>query len=181
MIPLFYFQLVLLSGLIMAAHSMVLHPASLPIFLEQYPEPNYSFAYDVNDPHTGDIKSQHESRRGDIVIGQYSLVQPDGVKRTVDYTANDNTGFLATVNNQVRNAHQEQSSRRYKVPEQTTRPSNQGQEGQLQYKTASTASYSTPQGWPDNSQSVTPSPVSITRTSSSVIHPSFSNGHNPWI
>ncbi|XP_034824998.1 larval/pupal rigid cuticle protein 66-like [Maniola hyperantus] len=172
-------QLVLLSGLVMAAQSMVLHPPPLPLFLAPYPEPNYSFAYDVNDPHTGDIKSQHESRRGDIVIGQYSLVQPDGVKRTVDYTANDNTGFLANVNNQVRPVSQEQSSRRYKVPEQSTRPSNKGHE--VQYNTASTASYSTPQGWPDNSQSVTPAPVSITRTSSSVIHPSYSNGHNPWI
>ncbi|XP_023937433.1 cuticle protein 8 [Bicyclus anynana] len=172
-------QLVLLSGLIMAAQSMVLHPAPLPLFLTQYPEPNYSFAYDVNDAHTGDVKSQQESRRGDIVIGQYSLVQPDGIKRTVDYTANDNTGFLATVNNQgqARSANQEQSNRRYNVPEQTTRASNKGQE--VQYNTASTASYSTPQGWPDNSQSVTPAPVTITR--SSVIHPSFSNGHNPWI
>lgn len=174
------FQVVFFSGLIIAVQSMVLHPAPVPIFLEQYPEPNYSFAYEVNDAQTGDIKSQQESRRGDIVIGQYSLVQPDGVKRTVDYSANDITGFLATVNNQVRpqinQPNQESNRQQYNRPEETTRSSNKAQE--VQYNTASTASYST-QGWPENVPNMTPAPVTITRTS--VIHPTFSNGHNPWI
>lgn len=80
---------------------MVLHQAATPVLLRlQYNDnPNYNFAYQVNDAHTGDIKSQHETRRGDTVLGQYSLVQPDGVQRTVDYRADDHTGFQATVSN----------------------------------------------------------------------------------
>ncbi|CAH2104228.1 unnamed protein product [Euphydryas editha] len=168
-------QIALLCVVIVAAQCMFLHPAPAPLFFRQYPEPNYSFAYEVNDAHTGDVKSQHESRRGDIVIGQYSLVQPDGVQRTVDYSANDHTGFLATVNNQGRPANQE-SNRQYNVQEETTRSPSKAQE--MQYNTASTASYST-QAWPENvpSQSVTVAPVTNIRTS--VIHPNFHNGHNP--
>lgn len=56
-----------------------------------------SFSYGVHDPHTGDVKSQHETRHGDSVVGQYSLVDPDGTKRTVDYAADDHNGFNAVV------------------------------------------------------------------------------------
>ncbi|XP_068630571.1 cuticle protein 7-like [Battus philenor] len=61
--------------------------------------PKYDFAYSVADPHTGDHKSQHESRDGDAVHGSYSLVQPDGSVRTVDYSADDHSGFNAVVHN----------------------------------------------------------------------------------
>lgn len=84
---------------------MVLHQPSVPILYGlQYDDhnPNYNFAYEVNDAHTGDIKSQQESRRGDTVLGQYSLLQPDGIRRTVDYRADDHSGFQATVNNNGR-------------------------------------------------------------------------------
>ncbi|XP_037945225.1 cuticle protein 7-like, partial [Teleopsis dalmanni] len=47
--------------------------------------------------HTGDVKSQHETRDGDSVKGQYSLVEPDGSIRTVDYTADKHNGFNAVV------------------------------------------------------------------------------------
>lgn len=53
---------------------------------------HYEFSYSVEDPQTGDHKSQHESREGDVVKGQYSLVQPDGAVRTVDYTADAHNG-----------------------------------------------------------------------------------------
>lgn len=43
------------------------------------------------------MKSQHETRDGDVVKGQYSLVEPDGSVRTVDYTADDHNGFNAVV------------------------------------------------------------------------------------
>jgi Insect cuticle protein len=59
--------------------------------------PQYSFAYDVQDGLTGDSKSQHETRNGDVVEGHYSLVDPDGVKRTVHYTADPVHGFNAQV------------------------------------------------------------------------------------
>ncbi|CAH0602872.1 unnamed protein product [Chrysodeixis includens] len=56
-----------------------------------------SFAYDVADPNTGDFKSQVETRVGGAVSGQYSLLESDGTKRTVDYTADDVNGFNAVV------------------------------------------------------------------------------------
>ena len=59
--------------------------------------PKYSFNYGIKDPHTGDIKSQAEERDGDVVKGTYSLVEPDGSVRTVDYTADDHNGFNAVV------------------------------------------------------------------------------------
>lgn len=61
------------------------------------PNPQYTYAYTVNDYHTGDSKSQHESRHGDVVRGQYSLTEPDGSRRTVDYTADPHSGFNAVV------------------------------------------------------------------------------------
>jgi hypothetical protein len=48
----------------------------------------------VTDHHTGDIKHQSETRDGGVVKGQYSLVEPDGSIRTVDYTADDINGEL---------------------------------------------------------------------------------------
>ena len=59
--------------------------------------PKYAFNYGVNDPHTGDHKSQSEVRDGDFVKGQYSLVESDGTTRTVDYTADAHNGFNAVV------------------------------------------------------------------------------------
>lgn len=49
------------------------------------------------DGHTGDQKSQVEERDGDVVKGQYSLVEPDGTIRTVDYTSDPHNGFNAVV------------------------------------------------------------------------------------
>ncbi|CAG4997452.1 unnamed protein product [Parnassius apollo] len=56
-----------------------------------------SFSYGVADPHTGDVKSQHETRVGDNVVGQYSLLESDGHRRTVDYAAGPHSGFNAIV------------------------------------------------------------------------------------
>ncbi|XP_035896691.1 cuticle protein-like [Anopheles stephensi] len=59
--------------------------------------PQYSFSYGISDSLTGDSKSQQESRSGDVVQGSYSVVDPDGLKRTVDYTADPHNGFNAVV------------------------------------------------------------------------------------
>ncbi|KAH8346925.1 hypothetical protein KR059_002947, partial [Drosophila kikkawai] len=59
--------------------------------------PRYSFGYDVQDSETGDVKSQSESRDGDVVQGQYSVNDADGYRRTVEYTADDVHGFNAVV------------------------------------------------------------------------------------
>ncbi|KAJ8731930.1 hypothetical protein PYW08_014660 [Mythimna loreyi] len=64
---------------------------------DEHTHPQYDFEYSVSDPHTGDHKSQHESRDGDVVHGYYSLVQPDGSVRKVEYTADDHNGFQAVV------------------------------------------------------------------------------------
>ncbi|XP_070499675.1 cuticle protein 7-like [Chironomus tepperi] len=58
---------------------------------------NYEFNYEVNEPSTGDIKQQFEKAIDGAVKGQYWLIEPDGSKRVVDYTADDKNGFQATV------------------------------------------------------------------------------------
>ncbi|KAL2740224.1 PH domain-containing protein -like [Vespula squamosa] len=59
--------------------------------------PQYSFAYDVQDSLTGDSKAQYETRNGDIVQGSYSLIEADGTRRIVEYTADPVNGFNAVV------------------------------------------------------------------------------------
>lgn len=80
-----------------AAPAYVHAPVHKVIVPEPVAYPKYSFNYGIKDPHTGDIKSQSEVRDGDVVKGQYSLVEPDGSVRTVDYTADDHNGFNAVV------------------------------------------------------------------------------------
>ncbi|KAL7730801.1 hypothetical protein ACLKA6_003569 [Drosophila palustris] len=66
---------------------------------EEYdPHPQYKYAYDVQDALSGDSKSQVEERDGDVVRGEYSLIDADGYKRTVQYTADPINGFNAVVN-----------------------------------------------------------------------------------
>lgn len=59
--------------------------------------PRYAFNYAVSDPITKDNKAQWETRDGDVVKGSYSLVEPDGTLRVVDYTSDAHTGFNAIV------------------------------------------------------------------------------------
>ncbi|CAK1545710.1 unnamed protein product [Leptosia nina] len=59
--------------------------------------PQYRFGYNVADSLTGDYKSQQEQRDGDLVQGSYSLVEPDGTRRVVDYSADSVNGFNAVV------------------------------------------------------------------------------------
>jgi len=69
---------------------------------EEDTPPKYNFAYDVSDARTGDFKSQTEERDGDFVKGQYSLLEPDGTRRVVDYTADEQNGFNAVVSKEGR-------------------------------------------------------------------------------
>lgn len=64
-------------------------------FFQAYPK--YAYNYGVNDPSTGDVKSAHEERDGDVVKGSYSLNEPDGTIRIVEYTADPHNGFNAVV------------------------------------------------------------------------------------
>ncbi|CAG4941790.1 unnamed protein product [Parnassius apollo] len=81
--------------------------------LDYNAHPKYNFAYSVADPHTGDHKSQQESRDGDVVHGSYSLVQPDGSVRKVVYTADDHSGFNAVVHNSAPFVHPQAAYHHY--------------------------------------------------------------------
>ncbi|XP_023031880.1 ice-structuring glycoprotein isoform X2 [Drosophila willistoni] len=90
------------GGYLKSAH--VAQPAVLKVIPEKHLEhvdthPRYAFEYAVNDQHTGDHKHQREERDGDVVKGEYSLVEPDGNVRTVKYYADWETGFHAEVIN----------------------------------------------------------------------------------
>lgn len=89
-----------------AAPAAVVGPVAAPLVaapavaarLEEFdPLPQYRFGYNVTDALTGDYKSQEEQRNGDLVQGSYSLVDPDGTRRTVDYSADAVNGFNAVV------------------------------------------------------------------------------------
>lgn len=56
-------------------------------------KPDYHYAYGVEDPHTGNLQNHKEQRDGDVVRGEYSLVEPDGSVRLVRYTADPKNGF----------------------------------------------------------------------------------------
>jgi hypothetical protein len=60
-------------------------------------KPDYKFGYGVEDSKTGNKQTHEESRDGDVVRGQYSLIEPDGSLRTVTYTADATNGFQAVV------------------------------------------------------------------------------------
>ncbi|XP_065164264.1 pupal cuticle protein Edg-84A-like isoform X2 [Atheta coriaria] len=65
--------------------------------LDYYATPDYNYSYGVKDPKTGNTQEHQESRQGDAVKGQYSVVQADGVTRVVKYTADPKNGFQAIV------------------------------------------------------------------------------------
>lgn len=64
---------------------------------EEHHYPKYEFDYGVKDPKTGDHKSQWEKRDGDHVKGGYTIAEPDGTERIVEYEADDKNGFNAVV------------------------------------------------------------------------------------
>lgn len=74
-------------------------PAAFCVIIRDPPHSStdYKYSYDIQDPTTGDSKSQHEVRQGDIVRGAYSFLGPDGMKRTVEYTADSKHGFQAVI------------------------------------------------------------------------------------
>lgn len=87
--------LCLLQLVVVLALAAVAHCSVVPVARA---DADYtSFAYNVADPYTGDYKSQVETRVGSNVQGQYSLLDADGTKRTVDYSADDFNGFNAVV------------------------------------------------------------------------------------
>ncbi|XP_073985731.1 cuticle protein 19-like [Rhodnius prolixus] len=73
---------------------------------DDYDEPKYAYDYSVNDIKTGDAKSQWETNENGIVKGEYSLVEPDGTLRIVEYEADPYFGFRAIVKKTYPSGHQ---------------------------------------------------------------------------
>lgn len=88
------FAAVASAGLLQSPHTVAV---ASPHIIQQDAPAQYDFSYSVHDSHTGDIKQQQESRQGDNVQGQYSLVEPDGSRRVVNYAADAHNGFNAVV------------------------------------------------------------------------------------
>ncbi|XP_058120935.1 adult-specific cuticular protein ACP-20-like [Anopheles ziemanni] len=78
---------------------------------DYYAYPKYQFEYGVKDPITGDHKSQWEMRDGDIVKGAYTLDEPDGTQRIVEYRADDKNGFVAIVKKIGKPIHPEEGQK----------------------------------------------------------------------
>lgn len=79
--------------------------ASILSYAPGWGNPGYAFSYGVKDLHTGDVKSQWESRDEGIVKGHYSVLEPDGSIRSVHYTADGKNGFNAVVKTHGPNNH----------------------------------------------------------------------------
>ncbi|XP_055532955.1 cuticle protein 19-like [Wyeomyia smithii] len=64
---------------------------------DHHHHPQYKFEYGVKDAHTGDHKVQWEQRDGDVVKGSYSLDEPDGGHRIVEYHSDAHGGIQIQV------------------------------------------------------------------------------------
>ena len=99
----FSVQFVIALALFAVANAAVVPVPAAPVLaktveLEEYdPHPQYQYGYNVQDNLSGDAKGHVEERDGDIVRGEYSLIDADGFKRTVTYTADPVNGFNAVV------------------------------------------------------------------------------------
>ncbi|KAK9744719.1 Insect cuticle protein [Popillia japonica] len=96
-----------LGGYDVGVHAPIYQAAPVVHKVEAEPDayPKYRFNYGVKDNHTGDIKEQIEERDGDVVKGEYSLVEPDGSVRNVKYEADDHNGFNAVVSRSGHSQH----------------------------------------------------------------------------
>lgn len=117
---------------------------------ENESHPKYSYGYDVQDRLTGDEKSQHETRDGDVVKGSYSFVEADGQKRTVDYTADSVRGFNAIISHEPHNSERSQQARQQHQNNNQQSNNNRNQQNQKQsqhqqlYQYQSNAQYAYP-------------------------------------
>lgn len=66
-----------------------------------YPQSNYEYKYEVSDHQTGDRKSHWETREGDKVRGAYTVYEPDGALRRVEYSADSIHGLVVDVQSTV--------------------------------------------------------------------------------
>jgi Insect cuticle protein len=64
-------------------------PTIIKKVIEAEAPANYQFTYDVNEPLTGDIKSQSEKAENGAIKGSYQLQDADGYLRVVRLTQID--------------------------------------------------------------------------------------------
>ncbi|CAH1363832.1 unnamed protein product [Tenebrio molitor] len=83
--------------------------ACLTVAVLAKPAPQ-DFAYVVADPHTGNFNSHQQMLHGDVVEGSYTVVDPNGIRRIVHYTADDAHGFTAVVEEESAGDHHEENS-----------------------------------------------------------------------
>ncbi|CAK1545602.1 unnamed protein product [Leptosia nina] len=87
-----------MSKLLQLTSILLLSSRALSIIVtDPPPTTEYNYWYHIIDPSTGDAKGQQEVRHGDTVKGFYTVLDPDGTKRTVDYLADSRNGFKAFV------------------------------------------------------------------------------------
>jgi hypothetical protein len=60
----------------------------------------YHYRYAVDDPTSGVINDRWEHRHGEYVKGAYSVLEPDGRLRIVDYEVDGPKGFHAVIRTQ---------------------------------------------------------------------------------
>lgn len=92
--------MIVFAACVTAAFAQFAAPAYKPPFSapQDYPAAPYNFEYSVNDPATYNVHSRSEYSDGNgNVKGTYSLVEPDGSVRVVEYTADPYRGFNAQV------------------------------------------------------------------------------------
>lgn len=63
---------------------------------ENYGPAKYEFKYDVQDYESGNDFGHMESRDGDLAVGRYYVLLPDGRKQIVEYEA-DSNGYRPTI------------------------------------------------------------------------------------
>ncbi|KAH1013868.1 hypothetical protein HUJ04_002796 [Dendroctonus ponderosae] len=85
-------------------HPIYAAPA-VKVETDYYAHPKYEFKYGVSDFHTGDYKTQEETRDGDAVKGSYTVAEPDGTLRIVHYSADPHNGFNAIVTKAGKSIH----------------------------------------------------------------------------
>ncbi|GAB6022459.1 hypothetical protein CHUAL_006571 [Chamberlinius hualienensis] len=67
---------------------------------EPYEERNYKVYYSVKDDPSYNLQTRQEEKNGNTVTGQYTVLEPTGELRVVNYVADEN-GFRADVQNQA--------------------------------------------------------------------------------
>jgi len=88
--------LLILSAGVVEPRPRELQGELLPPVHAHAPVP-FNFGYEVSNAATGDTKSHQETLEDGVLRGSYSVVQPDGFRRVVNYVSDAEHGFRADV------------------------------------------------------------------------------------